>query len=289
MPAPPDKGLVLLTTTIFVFVFFLACKFCFESPRRSYSRHEIMPYQVKEKANKYRLFIYSSGKLRQVVLFLVILSFWYVISEPFKSPFLINISYSLIATFIFDTGLNFNKENIAKSRSSEKWHAELYSAFDRDRSLKSIYFPNRKLISSEELAKALSSSLFLSDATAYATRSVDVMWSSFSDSYLSYKSLKIEKGMPLQNVAMMFLEEDLLFIRNLTLDNDVFFCFPTLKKKAYLFHRVSVNLIHSLKDPNRFHADEKSINDDLLIYLDCRKEFLSDAEDVMGHYEQRSL
>ncbi|EFO0844975.1 hypothetical protein DYP18_27720, partial [Escherichia coli] len=75
----------MLTLFIFFVLLIAACFFCFAPPRRGYDRNEIITYKIKLSINKYRLYIYSSGKVRQYLLFLVILSLYYSIAEPFKS------------------------------------------------------------------------------------------------------------------------------------------------------------------------------------------------------------
>ncbi|WP_310606458.1 hypothetical protein [Buttiauxella brennerae] len=150
----------MITFILCILFIILILIFCFESPRRSYSPNEVIPYKWKLTINKYRRFIYSSGKTRQMLVTLVSISLLFLIINPFENLLLTNISYSLIAAFIFDTGINFNRENISKIRASKRWHARLYSTFDRKKVLENIINPSKTNVTDEEVADLLLASIF---------------------------------------------------------------------------------------------------------------------------------
>ncbi|MCM5090462.1 hypothetical protein MMO61_26235, partial [Escherichia coli] len=81
-----------------------------------------------------------------------------------------------MAAFIFDTGLNFSKENITKGVISTRWHNDLYSSFERMKAINKIYYPSNKEINTEGLSKAITSSLFNDDANSFAKRDFCLMW-----------------------------------------------------------------------------------------------------------------
>jgi hypothetical protein len=282
------EELNLLTLIILLISLISACIFCFEPPRRGYSKNEIIPYKIKLSINKYRLYIYSSGTLRQSLLFLVILALYYSITEPFQSDLIKNLSYSLIATFIFDTGLNFSKENITKGVISQKWHNDLYSAFDRIKAINEILCPKNYEIRSRELSNAIIASFFTDDENSLAKKDMNLRWDLSSDKYLSYKEIVIKKGDNLNAASLRFINDDYNFLRQLSMDGEVFISFPSIMKPLLKGYRVLSKVVNSIKDPSRFNATKKSLEIELSDYLDLRNDLLKDIEEVMGSYVQRA-
>lgn len=278
----------MLTLFIFFVLLIAVCFFCFAPPRRGYDRNEIIPYKIKLSINKYRLYIYSSGKVRQYLLFLVILSLYYSIAEPFKSELIKNISYSLMAAFIFDTGLNFSKENITKGVISTRWHNDLYSSFERMKAINKIYYPSNKEINTEGLSKAITSSLFNDDANSFAKRDFRLMWDLSSEKYLSYKEIIIRKGDKLDAVCLRFINDDYKFLVNFNRDEEVFKYFPSIMQPSLKTYRALSRLVNSIKDPSRFKFTTESLEMELLEYLELRNELFNDIEEVMGSYAQRA-
>ena len=282
------EDLNLLTLIIFFILLIATCIFCFEPPRRGCSKNELIPYKIKLAINKYRLYIYSSGKIRQVLLLLVILSLYYSIYEPFQSDLVKNLSYSLIATFIFDTGLNFSKDNITKGIISQRWHNDLYSAFERVKAINEIYTPNNHHPVSSKLSCAILASLFTDGEISFAKKDMSLMWGLSSEKYLSYKAFVINEGDKLDVVSLRFLNDDYDFLRRLSMDGEVFISFPSIMKSVLKCYRVLSKLINTIKEPSRFHATKKSLEIELAEYLELRHELLTDTEEVMGSYAQRA-
>ncbi len=282
------EELNLLTLIIFLILLISACVFCFDPPRRGYDRNEIIPYKMKLSINKYRLYIYSSGKIRQYLLLLVILSLYYSIAEPFKSELIKNLSYSLMAAFIFDTGLNFNKENITKGVISQRWHNDLYSAFERIKAINKILCPKNYAISSKDLSIAITASLFKDNDNSFAKHDLSLMWDLSSEKYLSYKEIVIKKGDKLDSASLRFINDDYKFLLNLSMDKEVFTSFPSIMKPSLKVFRVLSNLVNSIKDPSRFSLTIESLEKELFDYLVLREELFNDIEEVMGSYVQRA-
>jgi len=223
--------------------------------------------------------------VRQFLFFMVISSVYYLIVEPFASEVIKNISYSLIATFIFDTGLNFSKENITKGIISQKWHNDLYSSFERMKSLGEIYLNHEFTNQNSELSKKIISSMF--ELNLHAKKDISLMWNLSSDKYLSYQEIVIKKGENLNIAFLKFIEDDCVFFDKLRMDAEVFKFYPSIMKPTFNGARVLSNFLNTMKDPSRFRATKESLEKDLADYLELRFYLLQDIEEVMGHYTQR--
>lgn len=277
----------MLAIFMFLISLTLTLIFCFEAPRRSFDRNETIPFKIKRIINSYRLFIQSSGKLRQSLLLLVFMSSWYLLTTPFQSDFLKNISYALIATFIFDTGLNFNKENIEKTRISQRWHSHIYSGYDRLKAINQLATPYQPHTTLESTSTFIVSALFLENEHTYAKKDDELMWSGFSDTFLNYKNLSIKKGQSLRGIAFLFISEDYDFAKKLRMDDAVFLSFPTIIKSNELFYNTTRNLLAYIEEPIRFHKNIETLKTDIMNYLEIRTSFFTEIESIMGHYGMR--
>jgi len=216
---------------------------------------------------------------------MLVISLYYLIFEPFDSEITRNISYSLIATFIFDTGLNFSKENIIKGIISRRWHNDLYSAFERMRSLREIYSTPNHITSDNFLAKKISASFF--NFSHLAEKDFRLMWNLSSENALSYKEIYIKKGYDLSIVFSMFINDDRDFFHKFRMDSEVFTSYPSITKPVFNICNVLSNLLNTMENTARFRASKESLERDLVNYLELRSYLLQDIETVMGHYTQR--
>lgn len=273
---------------LFIILFTYTCIFCFTPPRRQYKSISLIPQKIKAPLNRYRLYIYSSGAIRQSLMLIVILSLYYTITEPFKSELIKNLSYSLIATFIFDTGLNFSKENITKSIVSRKWHNSLYFAFERLRAIHEIFTAQNKLEFTKELASDMASSILMENGAVISKKHIKTMWNPSSGEPLTYQDIVIKEGDNLYFASMMFIRDDYEFLHSIYFDENIFLSFPQLLKPAQKCYRSLAMIQHNINSKQKFNVTKKSLERDLINYLELRSTLLMKMEGVLGHYEQRA-
>ena len=64
--------------------------------------------------------------------------------------------------------------------------------------------------------------------------------------------------------------------------------FPQLLKPAQKCYRSLAMIQHNINSKQKFNVTKKSLERDLINYLELRSTLLMKMEDVLGHYEQRA-
>lgn len=214
-------------------------------------------------------------------MILVGISIWYLAVIPYHINFIDNIAYSLIAAFIFDTCLNYEKDHIAKVLISSKWHSDIYSSFDRYRAICELLGLDRNKPNSEILTEYFYS-LFVHPRTDIAADKEHRLYWSFDSNGCSI--IDIKEGESIRPTFLRFIKDDAEFINSFYKEANTMLAFPTTSKEARAFNNVCVRLYNNILGDTNEYSTAELYKSQIQEYLNQRFTFFNHVESVMGHY-----
>ncbi|MEI4827802.1 hypothetical protein WA856_26620, partial [Klebsiella pneumoniae] len=88
--------------------------------------------------------------------------------------------------------------------------------------------------------------------------------------------------------SMMFIRDDYEFLHSIYFNESIFLSFPQLLKPAQRCYRSLAMMLHNINNRQIFSVTKKSLERDIINYLELRSTLLMKMEDALGHYEQRA-
>lgn len=243
---------------------------------------------IKRYLTLYSRYIYSGGRFRRVLFLFVVISLALVfLFDLSRYKFLENMAFSVIAAYIFDLFINFQREHQMKFMISRHWHSAFYDCYNRERVILG-FFMNGKTYPKEIKLESLSGVIFkaLVLKKRFCTRSsLSLPWSIDSN---GIKMLSLPSGSPFDSLILEFVREDAKFINPFYLDEKVTASFPALNNLSHRFSQsclIFLNIIESrLGVHDNWKASDEVIHEQLNAYLSARRSFLTACEMQMGHY-----
>ncbi|SFF34606.1 hypothetical protein SAMN05216563_12520 [Phytobacter palmae] len=243
---------------------------------------------IKRCLTLYSRYIYSGGKFRRTLFLLVFVSLALVFLFDLSSyKFLENMAFSVIAAYIFDLFINFQKEHQMKFMISRHWHSAFYDCYQRERVIVGFFvngkvYPNE--IKLESLSEVIFKALVLKE-NFFTRSSLSLPWSIDGN---GIKMLNLPSGSPFDPLILDFIREDARFINPFYLDEKVTASFPALNNLSHRFSQsclIFLNMIESrLGIHGNWKASDEVIHEQLNVYLSARRSFLTACEMQMGHY-----
>ena len=236
----------------------------------------------------YSRFLNSGGTFRRILFSLVVLSLSFVIlADSSKYKFFESIAFSIIAAFIFDLFLNFQKEHMAKCMVSRYWHSAYYSCYDREKVLLALFMNGKSLpikVKTSSMYKLIFISLFETNKPV-TLEIISLPWSSDST---GMKILTLPKGYVFNELILDFIREDAKFINGFYLDEKVALSFPGMNDISRRFNNsclVALSMIETkLGLQNGWNGNDDMIMKQLQQYLEDRCRFMTRCENQFGHY-----
>ncbi|EMB8478214.1 hypothetical protein P7V44_02665 [Providencia sp. CRE-3FA-0001] len=258
-----------------------ALKRLIANPKRTIKFRNKIIFKLIRGINSYRRYIYSSGSLRRSLVVLVGISIWYLAIIPYHINFIDNIAYSLIAAFIFDTCLNYEKDHIAKVLISSKWHSDIYSSFDRYRAICELLGLDRNKPNSKTLTDYFFS-LFVHPRTDIAADKEHRLYWPFDSNGCSI--IDIKEGESIRPTFLRFIKDDAEFINSFYKEANTMLAFPTTSKEARAFNNICVRLYNNISGDTNEYSTAELYKSQIQEYLNQRFIFFNHVESVMGHY-----
>lgn len=236
----------------------------------------------------YSRYIYSGGKFRRVLFLLVVISLTLVfLFDLSRYKFLENMAFSVIAAYIFDLFINFQKEHQMKFMISRHWHSAFNDCYQRERVIIGFFVNGKtypKEIKLENLTEVIFKALVLKKKI-FTRSSLTLPWSIDSN---GIKMLNLPSGSPFDSLILKFIREDAKFINPFYLDEKVTASFPALNNLSHRYSQsclIFLNMIESrLGVHGNWKASDEVIHEQLNAYLSDRRSFLTACEMQMGHY-----
>lgn len=252
----------------------------FEIPRRF--------RKVKHFLILYSRYLYSGGIFRRVLFTIVILSLALVLFFDLNNnKFIENMAFSVIAAFIFDAFLNFQKEHLLKCMVSRFWHSSYYSCYQRERAINSLFLDGKSLpypLPLELLYTLIYKCLF-NEYHFFITKEHSLPWSSDGN---GMKFLNLPKGHDIRETVIFFIKEDAKFINTFYLDEKVTTSFPGLNEVSRRLNNSCLRALSMIETKlglyQGWSGDDEMIIDQIKRYLIDRREFMKKCEKNLGHY-----
>lgn len=244
--------------------------------------------KIKHALVIYSRFLYSGGKFRRILFSLVVLSLSFIIfTDSNEYKFIENMAFSIIAAFIFDMFLNFQKEHMLKSMASRYWHSSYYSCYDREKIVLALFLGGKSLpkkINISSLYKLMFICLFGSDKPV-TQEAISLPWSNNST---GLKMLSLPKGCSFDDLILEFIREDAKFINGFYLDEKVTVSFPGMNDISRRFNNsclIALSMVETkLGLQNGWNGSDDMILKQLHQYLGDRCTFMAACENQFGHY-----
>lgn len=241
-----------------------------------------------KRAREYSQYVYSGGFFRRLLFSVVVMSFVFVLFfNGGNNKFIENMAFSIIAAFIFDLFLNFQKEHLAKCMISRKWHSKYYSSHERRETIIKAFWGERA-IPFEVKEKTLHILIFRSIFDSQLFRLKQSISSTWSSDSFGLKMLELQTGALLNDVVLNFLREDAAFINSFYLDDKVTSYFPGLNSVSRRFNNdclITLNMVETKLGLQRsWYANDVQIIDSLRRYLESRKVFMREYGRCLEQY-----
>jgi hypothetical protein len=236
----------------------------------------------------YSRYLYSGGVFRRVLFILVVISLAYVLLfKTSEYKFLENMAFSIIAAFIFDTFINFQKEHLQKCMVSRHWHSDYYSCYNREKVVLAALCGERALPSKFKLA-SMSKIMFKAIFHPHdflTTKAISLPWSSDGK---GMKMMSLPKGFMYGELILGFIREDAKFINGFYLDEKITSSFPGMNEISQRFNNsclITLSMIETkLGIEKGWNGSNTTICEQMQRYLVDRREFMNYCEKHMGHY-----
>ncbi|HGY4376482.1 MULTISPECIES: hypothetical protein [Citrobacter freundii complex] len=243
---------------------------------------------VKKLVVIYSRYLYSGGRFRRLLFVLVVVSLFYVLfTDSSKYKFIENMAFSVIAAFIFDTFLNFQKEQLHKTMVSRFWQSSYNSCYDREKVVLALYSEGRALPMKLQL-HLLHRLIFMSiiySQNNVTKKIISLPWSSNGN---GLKMIDLPKGFVFGDLLLDFIREDAKFINSFYLDEKVATSFPGINDLSRRFNNsclIALSMIETkLGLENGWNGNDETINKQMKLYFSERKQFMKLYEKLISNY-----
>ncbi|WP_312189922.1 hypothetical protein [Leclercia sp.] len=244
--------------------------------------------KIKRALVIYSRYIYSGGNFRRTLFVLVVISLTFVVLfDSSRYKFLENMAFSVIAAYIFDTFLNFQKEHLSKCMVSRHWHSSYYSCYDREKVLLALFLGGRaqpKNLSIEKLHGVLYKCL-IKRQHFVTSKSIHMVWSSDGN---GLKMIDLPIGNDIHSIVLAFIKEDAAFIHAFYHDDKVTSSFPAMNGISQRFNNSCVRTLSMVETrlglQNGWRGSDEIIHEHIRIYLSHRRIFMARCEMHMASY-----
>ncbi|MHB2057103.1 hypothetical protein ACX64R_18530 [Pantoea dispersa] len=223
----------------------------------------------------YRLFWTTSASSRKKLVTLFILALSYLIFlRSLKFNVIENVSYSIVAAFIFDAFLNYHQENERKKNIALKWGIDFsYHRIRWDNFLK----VKEQLCFTEGNSELINEMLNNNQSLVSKLPINNVIYD--RNGILPAK-LTLATVQDLEGYAKHLISIDAKFISSIYYDPDIFIAFPNMKASSYSYHQ----FCHLAK----MSIDGTLINPDIIgtleNFFNTKNKFTASVNENIGLY-----
>ncbi|WP_210494407.1 hypothetical protein [Pantoea ananatis] len=206
----------------------------------------------------YYFYLKNSTPLKRMLSYLVLLAFLYVFFGG-GSEILKNISYSLIAAFIFDLFINYEKDATLRLRAVRSIIPICNAFMQRSKILEAIISDNKK--SSIIKDGRFVFNLIFTSPKIKSNKQYDFIWY-FDSNGIKKKAINI--GDSFDNIILEILKEDFIFFNSLYNNSDIINSLPSLNDTFSIMNNLS-GIVYNMIDTKLGKANIMYATDDLLI------------------------
>lgn len=247
----------------------------------------ITNYKIKNHSKKFKallqpissycFFWSTSAATRKNLMTLFILALSYLIFlRSLGFAVIENVSYSIVAAFIFDAFLNYHQENEKKKQVVMEWGYQL----DQHRLKWDDFLRLKKELKFQGLDSELIHQMIYSNANLVNGLPINDVIYDFQG-YLPLK-LTIYNGNDLTKYAKALINSDASFISDFYKDPSVYVSFPNMKASSYPYHQfcnltsMSINGLSKPSDPKKIFK----------LFIDSKNDFSASISENIGLYRQ---
>lgn len=225
--------------------------------------------------DSYRRFWSTSASTRQYLITLSIFALCYLIFLRSLSITVIeNVSYSIVAAFIFDAFLNYHQENERKKNACLKWGFKL----DQQLIKWNDFLRLKNELKFQGADEELIYEMIFNNSNLLKSLPVKDVIHEF-DNILPIKHT-ICNGVQIKNYAMNIIRNDVNFISGFYKDLDIFSAFPNIKTNAYTYHQFC-HFVHMSITGSLNNQDLKST---LKSFFDAKNKYRTSISENIGLY-----
>lgn len=264
-----------IVKSVFVLIFSLGLS-------KYITNYKIKSHSKKFKAllrpiSSYCFFWSTSAATRKNLMTLFILALSYLIFlRSLGFAVIENVSYSIVAAFIFDAFLNYHQENEKKKQVVMEWGYKL----DEHRLKWEDFLRLKSKLKFQGLDSELIHQMVYSNANLVNELPIDDVIYDFQD-YLPVK-LTISNGNDLTAYAKALINSDARFISSFYKDASIFVSFPNMKASSYPYHQFCILTNMSINGSSE-PSDPKEM---LKTLIDCKNDFSASISENIGLYRQ---
>jgi len=229
----------------------------------------------------FKIFLNSSSPLRKSLFLLVVSALLYLIIYG-ENDLIKNISYSIIAAFIFDLFLNYDKERTLRQRSASHWVNEFNAIKFRGNIINAVIKYVHTIPFSGE-AERFYNAIFKEQQSHVSKKDFKFVW------YIDYSGIQyrpISVGDDLSVLLLEIITADVNFMVNINSYELIFETYPIMKIQVEEFLNISgrlLNIIHTKKGGHAsIFASDEIIKQSIKEYLQKRKEFIESYSRIVA-------
>lgn len=223
--------------------------------------------------NSYRRFWSTSASTRQYLITLSTFALCYLIFlRTLNISIIENVSYSIVAAFIFDAFLNYHQENERKKNACLKWGFKL----DQQGLKWNDFLRVKKELKFQGADNELIYEMIFNNSNLLKSLPVKDVIHDFGD-ILPIKQT-ISNGVEIKNYAINIICNDVKFISSFYGDHDIFSAFPNIKTNAYTYHQ----LCHLVHMSTTGSLNNQNLKKTLKSFFDAKNKFRTSISENIG-------
>lgn len=217
------KSLIVITLSLGLSRYLTSCT------KKSLSKKIKSPFRY---IDSYRRFWSTSASTRKNLITLFIFALCYLIFlQPLGFKVIENVSYSIVAAFIFDAFLNYHQENEKKKNACTKWGFKL----DQQSILWTDFLRFKKELKFQGTDGEFIFEIIFNNFNPVKSLPIKDVIYGFNDIHPIKSTISNQNE--IKNYAKDIICNDMVFISNFYKDPDIFVAFPNIKTPAFTYHQ----------------------------------------------------